>query len=70
MTMFVIVPTADVIQAMWNKSLERFSSNARLSLDGTLTLLEVETPVNDIFIDYQWYTLEEIRVVLAGASWT
>lgn len=68
-TMYVIVPAYDLTPAMLNKSLERNISNARKTLDESMILLEVCVPVHDVFLNYAWFTKDEITAELTKQEW-
>lgn len=71
-TVYVIVPTAQVTQAMVNRMRTSFNideDKIRKSVDDSLTLLTVKTDQIDLFEDYQLYNQNEILPIIETSEW-
>lgn len=69
MSSFCIIPTNGVTYRMINGSTSPNKSLARKSIDGSMTLLEITEPAADVFLDYQIYDMEQIKVLLNTHEW-
>lgn len=68
-SVYVIVPLAEVTQAMINVSVTGRLEKVRKCPQGTNCLFEVPREDARWFLDYQWYSLSEIQEILATESW-
>lgn len=69
MTRYLIVPIADVTIPMLNLAISNRLDAARKSLDGSKCILEVSEPVNEIYLNYVWYTKQEIEQIVLLDEW-
>lgn len=68
-SIYVIIPSASITQAMINRSLNRKIENIKANLANTMLMLEVEEPVPSIYYAYQWYNRDEAEEIMQGAEW-
>lgn len=68
-TIYVIVPTTEVTQAMINVSVTGKLDKVRKSLTGDSCVFEVPKEDARPFIDYPWLTLEDVQGILSTEAW-
>jgi hypothetical protein len=69
MNIYIIIPTGSLSQAMINRSVNKRIENIRTNILGTSIVIEVENPVPSIYNDYQWYSKEEMELIISGEEW-
>lgn len=69
MTRYIIVPVAEVTVPMLNLAVSNRLESTRKSLDGSKCILEILEPVNEIYLNYVWYTKQEIEQIVLTDEW-
>lgn len=69
---YIIVPSSDVTEEMYNNTKLYFNTDensVRKNNDGTKCLFKVKTPISEVFNNYKWYNLNDIRAELEKSEW-
>lgn len=70
--LYIVLEKVNINQRRLNLSVQRKLENVRLSLDGKLAILKTPDTgvIPDDFLEFQIYSQDEIRQVVAGPNWS